>query len=56
MVVYFDDILIYIFSEDEHLQHLRKVFTVLQVNEFYINLMKYNFMTTNLIFLGLVII
>ena len=47
VVVYFDDI-IYSSSEVEHLQHLREVFTVLLANELYINMKKYNFMTTSL--------
>jgi len=51
----FDDILIYTSSEIEYLQHLREVFTVLQVNKLYINLKKCNFMTISLIFLGFVI-
>ena len=54
VLVYFDDILIYSSSEVEHLQHLRDVFTVLQVNELYTNLKKCNFMTSSLIFLGFV--
>ena len=40
VLVYFDDILIYSSSEVEHLQQLRDVFTVLQVNELYTNLKK----------------
>jgi len=54
VVVYFYDILIYSPSEAEHLQHLRKMFTVLQANQLYINLKKCNFMITSLIFLGFV--
>ena len=54
VVVYFDDILIYSSSETEHLQLLRDVFTVIQANELYINLMRCNFMTTSLIFLGFI--
>ena len=45
IVVYFDDIPIYSSSEAEHLQHLRKVLTVLRANELYINLKKCSFMT-----------
>ena len=55
MVIYFDDILIYSSSEAKYIQHLRKVLTVLQANELYINLKKCNFMTSSLIFLGFVI-
>ena len=55
VVVYFDDILIYSSSEDEHMQHLRKVLTVLQDNELYINLKKCSFVTISLIFLGFLV-
>jgi len=40
VVVYFDDILIYSSSENEHLQHLGEVFTVVKTNELYINVKK----------------
>ena len=55
IVVYFDDILIYSSSEDEYMQHLRKVLMVLQDNKLYINFKKCNFMTSNLIFFGFVV-
>ena len=55
MVVYFDDILIYSSSEDEHMQHLLEVLIVLQDNELYINLKKCSFMTSSLNFLELVV-
>ena len=55
VIVYFDDILIYSSSEAEHMKHLREVLTVLQANELYINLKKYNFMIISLIFLGFVV-
>jgi len=51
VVVYFDDILIYSSSEDEHMQDLREVLMVLQDNELYINLKKSSIMTCSLIFL-----
>jgi len=51
VVVYFDDILIYSSSEDEHMQYQREVLMVLQ-DELYINLKKCSFMTNSLIFLG----
>lgn len=40
VVVYFGDFLIYSRSEDEHLQHLREVLTILQENQLYVNLKK----------------
>ena len=55
MVVYFDDILIYSRSEEEHLSHLREVLTVLQENKLYVNLKKCNFITKELLFLGFVV-
>ena len=55
MVVYFDDILIYSSSEDEHMQHLWEVMIVLHDNKLYINLRKCNFMTSSLIFLKFII-
>jgi len=51
VVVYFNDILICCSSEDEHIQRLREVLTVLQDNELYINLKKRGFKTSSLIFL-----
>ena len=55
VVVYFDDILIYSTTEDEHLQHLREVLHVLQTNELYINSKKCSFMIDSVLFLGYVI-
>lgn len=50
VVVYFNDILIYSPNEEEHLRHLREVFTALQESSLYVNLKKYSFLTDNLIF------
>jgi hypothetical protein len=55
VVVYFDDILIYSRSESDHLEHLRKVLTVLQQNKLYVNLTKCKFMTSSLLFLGFIV-
>ena len=55
MVVYFDDILIYSRSEEEHLSHLREVLTVLQENKLYVNMKKCSFITKKLLFLGFVV-
>jgi hypothetical protein len=53
--VYFDDILIYSRSESDHLEHLKRVLTVLQQNKLYVNLTKCKFMTNNLLFLGFIV-
>ena len=38
LVVYFDDILVYSKSKEEHLGHLRQVFVTLRVAKLYVNL------------------
>ena len=38
VVVYFDDILVYSKTREDHLQHLQQVLSVLQANKLYINL------------------
>ncbi|GJS39454.1 transposon ty3-I gag-pol polyprotein [Tanacetum coccineum] len=43
LVVYFDDILIYSNTEDEHLDHLREVLKVLQEHQLFVNLKKCSF-------------
>ena len=55
MVVYFDDILIYIKTEVAHYNHVREVLAVLQANELYINLKKCSFLTNKLLCLGYVV-
>ena len=55
VAVYFDDILIYNKTEASHYNHVRKVLTVLQANELYINLKKCSFLTDKLLFLGYVV-
>ena len=44
LVVYFDDIMIYNQSKEEHLAHLRQVFLTLREAKLYVNLKKCSFM------------
>jgi Reverse transcriptase (RNA-dependent DNA polymerase) len=52
VVVYFDDILVYSSSEDQHLRHLRQVFEVLRAQQLYTNTKKCHFFTNEVTFLG----
>jgi hypothetical protein len=55
VVVYFDDILIYNKSLDEHIEHLRVVFGALGEARLFANLEKCTFCTDRVIFLGYVV-
>ena len=55
MVVYFDDILIYSRSSEEHLEHLRAVFIALRDACLFGNLGKCTFCTDQVSFLGYVV-
>ena len=55
MVVYFDDILIYSRSLEDHLDHLRAVFTALRDARLFGNLGKCTFCTDRVSFLGYVV-
>ena len=55
VVVYFDDILIYSGSTEEHIQHLREVLLILRQEQFYAAKKKCVFMTDRVLFLGYVL-
>ena len=55
VVVYFDDILIYSRSKEEHLSHLHSVCSTLQKDKFYANPKNCTFLTDSITFLGFVL-
>jgi hypothetical protein len=55
VVLYFDDILIYSKSLDEHIEHLRAVFGALREAHLFANLEKCTFCTDRVAFLGYVV-
>ena len=54
-VVYFDDILVYSISEEDHYQHLKLVFKALEENGLYINMKKCTIWTKKISFEGFII-
>jgi hypothetical protein len=55
VVAYFDNILIYSKSKDQHLTHLEQVCTALRKERLYANLKKCSFFIDKVIFLGFVV-
>nr|GEY62317.1 heparanase-like protein 3 [Tanacetum cinerariifolium] len=55
VVVYFDDILVYSRSLEEHCEHLEDVLKTLRKEKLYVNLKKCSFATSSVLFLGFVI-
>ncbi|GJR44467.1 putative CCCH-type zinc finger family protein [Tanacetum coccineum] len=55
VVVYFDDILIYSSSLEQHLSHLRQIFSVLRAQKLYANGEKCYFLVTEVTFLGYIV-
>jgi len=55
VVVYFDDILIYSRTMEEHVEHIKMVLEVLRTEKLYANLEKCIFCTDKLVFMGFVV-
>src|SRR5947207_9258771 len=54
-IVYFDNILVFFKSEEEHYQHLELVIKHLQHTELYVNFKKYKFFKTEVKYLDFLI-
>jgi hypothetical protein len=56
VIVYFDDILVYNKSQQDHMEHLYQVFQTFRKQKLYVNLKKCHFLTNSLVFLGYVVL
>ena len=54
-MVYFDDILMYSKSKDEHIGHLREVLIVLKEKKLYVNMKKCIFLSRKLLFSSFIV-
>ena len=55
MLVFFDDILIYSRTWEEHLQHIETILRILEEQQFYAKLSKCEFGLTKMLYLGHII-
>ena len=55
VVVYFDNILVYSRSQEEHLEHLQRVFCTLREQQLYANLKKCHYFTDLVVLLGYIV-
>ena len=55
VVVFIDDILVYLKSMEEHIYHLRTILQILRENQLYAKFSKYDFWTESVSFLGHVV-
>ena len=55
IVVFIDDILVYLMSMEEHVYHLRTVLQILREQQFYAKFSKYDFWLESVAFLGHVV-
>lgn len=55
VLVYFDDILIYSKSRNDHILHLQKVCEVLKAQQLYVHLKTHSFLVEHIFFLGFIL-